>query len=254
VNAFGDTGWCGSPAMPRVASLLDGLPGDILLAGDLAYMNGLIDEFRRCFDPDFGRFKPRIRATPGNHDYGRADADGYFTYFGDRAGPDRRGFYAFRAAAWQVLMLNSSVPLGLHSEQHSWAARQLQQAPTRCTLAVVHHPFDSSGPNGPSPFLRDIWALLHEHGVEVVISAHDHLYERFAPQDASQRPDARGIRQFTAGTGGAPLYSRARTSARSEVLVEAHGVLRLKLEPALYEWVFLDLEGHALDRGQTACH
>ncbi|MDH4065758.1 MAG: metallophosphoesterase, partial [Acidobacteriota bacterium] len=178
-----------------------------------------------------------------------------FTYFGDRAGPGRRGFYAFRAAAWQVLMLNSSVPIGRGSEQYAWVQQQLALEPTRCTLAAIHHPFDSSGTNGPNPWLRDIWGLLYDGGADVVVAAHDHLYERLAPQNADQRPDpVRGIRQFTAGTGGAPLYSRGRAAATSEVVISAHGVLRLKLEPTLYEWEFVDINGSALDRGLANCH
>src|SRR5688572_14052331 len=50
INVFGDTGWCGSPAMPQLARLLNDLGGDILLAGDLAYDSGTIEEFRRCLD------------------------------------------------------------------------------------------------------------------------------------------------------------------------------------------------------------
>jgi 3',5'-cyclic AMP phosphodiesterase CpdA len=241
--------------MPRVARLLDNLPGDILLTGDIAYMNGSADEFRRCFDPDFGRFGNRLRPTPGNHDYGTPNGDGYFSYFGARAGLDRRGFYAFRAASWKVLMLNSSAPIARNSEQYAWVQRQLQEEPTRCTLASLHHPFDSSGTNGPNPWLRDIWELLHQNGVELVVAAHDHLYERFAPMDADHRVDAaRGVRQFTAGTGGAPLYARGRAAASSETLIQSHGVLRLRLEPALYEWEFVDVNGSALDRGLNICH
>ena len=153
--------------MPKVARLLDNLAGDILLTGDLAYMNGSADEFRRCFDPDFGRFGRRLRPAPGNHDYGTPNGDGYFAYFGARAGLDRRGFYAFRAASWKILMLNSSVPVGRNSEQYVWVRRQLQDEPTRCTLAALHHPFDGSGTNGPTPWLRDMWDLLLQHGVEL---------------------------------------------------------------------------------------
>jgi hypothetical protein len=255
VNAVGDIGWCGSEAMPKVARLLDGLPGDILLTGDIAYMNGSPEDFRRCFDPDFGRLANRLKPTPGNHDYGTSNGDGYFGYFGARAGLDRRGFYAFRAASWKVLMLNSSVPITRNSEQYLWVQRQLQEEPTRCTLASFHHPFDSSGTNGPNPWLKDIWELLHQQGVELVLAAHDHLYERFAPMDADGRPDvARGVRQFTTGTGGAPLYSRSRVAANSETLAQAYGVLRLRLDPTLYEWDFVDVNGASLDHGLTICH
>lgn len=255
VNVFGDTGWCGAPAMPQLSRLLATLGGDIFLAGDLAYPNGSPGEFQRCFEPDFGRFRSRFWATPGNHDYQTAAADGYFTYFGDRAGPVRRGYYSVRSSTWQVLMLNSQIPIGRNSAQLEWVRAELAANQSRCAMAVIHYPFDSSGPNGGNPQLRDLWDVMHAHGVDVVVAGHDHFYERHAPQDASGRADAaRGIRLFIAGTGGAPPYSRARAALHSEVLISSHGMLRLKLEPALYEWEFLDLNGAAADRGLTVCH
>ena len=40
--------------------------------------------------------------------------------------------------------------------------------------------------------------ILYDANVDIILSGHDHLYERFAPQDHDGRPDAqRGIRQFT---------------------------------------------------------
>lgn len=241
--------------MPALSRLLATLGGDIFLAGDLAYPNGTLGEFQRCFEPDFGRFRSRLWAAPGNHDYMTAGADGYFTYFGDRAGPARRGYYSVRSSAWQVLMLNSQIPTGRNSPQFEWARQELTANPSRCTLAVMHYPFDSSGPNGPNPQLRDLWEMMHVQNVDVVVAGHDHFYERHAPQDASGRSDpARGIRLFIAGTGGAPPYARARASLNSEVLLTNHGMLRLKLEPALYEWEFQDVNGVVLDRGLNVCH
>ena len=95
VNVLGDTGWCGSPALGPLARLFDRFDGDILLAGDLAYPSGTMEEFKQCFEPSFGRFKSRMRASPGNHDYvASVSADSYFTYFGDRSGPNRLGITA----------------------------------------------------------------------------------------------------------------------------------------------------------------
>jgi hypothetical protein len=31
-------------------------------------------------------------------------------------------------------------------------------------------------------------------------------------------------------------------------------MLRLKLDPALYEWTFFDMNGNILDRGLNVCH
>ena len=96
---------------------------------------------------------------------------------------------------------------------------------------------------------------MHDLGVDVVVAGHDHMYERHAPQDASQRADpARGIRLFIAGTGGAPLYARARAAAHSEFRLSTYGLLRLQLEPALYEWEFLDVNGAVRDSGLNICH
>jgi hypothetical protein len=255
VNIVGDTGWCGSPVMGQLARLMEQFGGDILFAGDLAYDSGTIDEFRRCFDPAFGRFRSRFWAAPGNHDYLTPGASGYFTYFGDRAGPSRTGYYALRMGSWHVLMLNSMVPMTRNSPQFMWVQNELTSSPARCTLAVWHHPFDSSGPNGPNPMQRDLWDLLYQRNVDLVVSAHDHLYERFAPQDASQRSDpARGIRLFISGGGGAPPYQRARQALRSELMISTSGVLRLKLDNALYEWEYVGAHGNVLDRGLNICH
>ncbi|HEX6165121.1 MAG TPA: metallophosphoesterase [Vicinamibacterales bacterium] len=256
VNVLGDTGWCGSPALAPLARLFERFDGDILLAGDLAYPSGTIAEFRNCFEPSFGRFKSRMRATPGNHDYvSSVSAQSYFEYFGDRAGPNRLGYYAFKAGEWTVLMLNSNVPIGRNSPQFAFVRNTMQQAPTRCTMAVMHHPFDSSGINGPTPGLRDMWDLMYNLGGDVVIAGHDHLYERHAPVNTDQRrDDAKGIRQFTVGTGGAPLYNKVRHALNSEFFAANYGVLRLKLDPALYEWQFFDMNGNVLDRGLNVCH
>ena len=256
VNVLGDTGWCGSPALGPLGRLLERFDGDILLAGDLAYPNGTMDDFRNCFEPSFGRLKSRMRASPGNHDYvASVSADSYFTYFGERSGPNRLGYYSFKAAEWTIFMLNSNVPINRTSAQYAYVRTTMQNAPTRCTMAVMHHPFDSSGLNGPTPSLRDLWELMYNLGADVVLAGHDHIYERHAPVNADQRrDDAKGIRQFTVGTGGAPLYNKVRNSLNSEFLVSNFGMLRLKLDPALYSWEFMDMNGNVLDRGLNVCH
>ena len=198
--------------MTALARLMETLGGDILFAGDLAYDRGTLDEFRRCFDPAYGRLRSRSWAVPGNHEYMTSGATGFFSYFGDRAGPDSTGYYALRIAGWQVLMLNSNVPMTRGSRQYEFVRQQMQAAP-RCTLAVWHHPFDSSGPNGPNPSQRDLWELLHNNNADVVVAAHDHLYERHAPMNASGQSDpVRGVRLFISGGGGAPPYQRARAA------------------------------------------
>ena len=237
------------------AAVRNRFDGDIILAGDLAYPNGTQEDFRNCFEPSFGRFKSRMRASPGNHEYmASASAESFSPTSAIAAVTDRLGFYSFRAAEWTVLMLNSSIPIGRNSAQLAFV-RQVMPAPTRCTMAVLHHPFDSSSLNGPTPSLRDLWELIYNLGGDLVINGHDHVYERHAPMNPDQRrDDVRGIRQFTVGTGGATLYGRMRAAINSELLISSYGILRLKLDPALYEWQFMDVNGNVVDHGLNVCH
>jgi hypothetical protein len=101
----------------------------------------------------------------------------------------------------------------------------------------------------------DFWQALYAGGVDVVISAHEHFYERFAPQDPRGTPDSSyGIRQFIVGTGGAPLAQPLGRAARREVALSTFGVLRLHLDLRSYRWEFISAEGSAvLDAGSAVC-
>ena len=100
----------------------------------------------------------------------------------------------------------------------------------------------------------EVWRVLYEFNVDVVLTGHDHLYERFAPQDPDGRPDApRGIRQFTAGTGGAALYQFGAPRPNSDVRISAFGVLKLTLMSDRYDWEFMPASGPR-DTGTGTCH
>jgi hypothetical protein len=252
--AVGDIGECGSPGVQQAAALADRIGGDVILAGDLAYYQGSMQDYMRCFDPYWGQFRSRWRPTPGNHEYDTPGAAGYFQYFGEAAGSLGRSFYSFRAGSWLVLMLDSNIPTRIGSPQFDFVRSVLLAQRAPCTMAVWHHPLFSSGPNGPNSFMRDMWALLHAFDADVIVAAHDHLYERFGKQDADGRSDAGGLRQFVVGTGGAHLYDFMRITPNSQARLKAHGVLRLTLEPTRYDWAFIDASGGTADLGSDTCH
>ena len=52
--------------------------------------------------------------------------------------------------------------------------------------------------------MQPLFQDLYNADADVVLGGHAHDYERFAPQNPSGKLDnARGIRQFVVGTGGA---------------------------------------------------
>ena len=256
VNGVGDIGLCGSAGTPATARLAAGLDGLIILAGDIAYPNGRTVDFRDCFDPSWSPLRPRWRPVPGNHDYETPNATGYFGYFGAVADPEGLGgYYSFTAGDWLILMLNSNIPAGRGSAQWEYARRALEAQRTPCTMAVWHHPLFSSGINGSAAFMRDMWSLFEASTVEVVLNGHDHIYERFARQMADGRPEpARGIRQFTVGTGGGELTSLVRIAENSEVRITGQfGVMHFTLQPAAVRWEYHTVSGNVADSGLDTC-
>lgn len=259
VLAAGDVAGCDSSGDTQTAALLDGLPGTILALGDLAYPDGTLGEFEDCYEPTWGRHRARTQPVPGNHEYNTGGAAGYYDYFGASAGDRQEGWYSFDLGAWHVVALNSNCAdvggCGRSSPQGQWLEQDLDQHPSSCTLAYWHHPRFSSGEHGNNVVMRDLWAILGEHGADLVLAGHDHDYERFAPQDADGNASASAIRSFVVGTGGRSLRAFGTTVANSEVRSRsAYGVLKLDLRAGSYAWQFQPVAGSSFtDAGSASC-
>lgn len=267
VAAVGDLAQCSgtppqSPQSSAVAaaasSLGSGTP--LLLLGDLAYYSGTAAEFAQCYDPIWGgALKAASYPVPGNHEYVTANAAPYYAYFGSRAGDAAKGYYSVNFGSWHVMALNSNLPMSAGSAQQAWLRNELlANASAPCKLAFWHHPrFSSSDGHGSDPLSADIWSTLHEFRVDVVLNGHDHVYERFAPQSPTQVADARGIRAFVIGTGGAASYGfRAVPEANSVARISGQfGLVRFDLQHGGYHWQTVAAAGSAFtDAGSAKCN
>jgi hypothetical protein len=102
-----------------------------------------------------------------------------------------------------------------------------------------------------------LYQLLYDDNADLVITRHDHTYERFAPQDANNTLDpVRGIREFVAGTGGSNHTSLASLAPNSEIFnQDTFGVLKVSLHSDSYDWQFVPESGKTFtDSGTTQCH
>jgi hypothetical protein len=256
----GDIASCASSGDEATADLLDEIAGTVATFGDNAYPSGTESEFADCYQPTWGRHKARTRPATGNHDYTTSGASGYFGYFGAAAGDPSKGYYSYDLGAWHVIAINSNCSqvggCDAGSPQEQWLRADLAESPTSCTLAYWHHPRFSSGLHGNQAFMQAIWQALYDYGADVVLSGHDHFYERFALQDPGGAADPTGgIRQFTVGTGGRSHHSIATPIANSEVQNDdTFGVLKLTLHATSYEWEFVPEAGGAFsDSGSASC-
>ena len=257
VLVAGDVAQCNVRGAQLTADVVQAMPDAIVLApGDLAYENGSANDFARCYDSSWGKFKDRTWPAPGNHEYGTPGATGYFNYFGSRVGAPDKGYYSIDIGQWHVVALNSNIDADVDSTQVAWLRKDLAAKAGPCVLAFWHHPRYSSGIHGSHRRMQAVWETLHEHGASIVIAAHDHHYERFAPLNAQgKKATTRGIRSFVVGTGGARLYN---IGLRGENSLAWHGttwgVLKLTLHADSYDWEFLSAQPtNFQDKGSSSC-
>jgi acid phosphatase type 7 len=246
--------------MADTAALVEAAaPAVVLTLGDNQYERGTLDGFQRSYDASWGRFKAITRPSVGNHEYAGGKANGYFQYFGAAAGPAGRGWYSFDLNGWHLVALNSNCSIvggcGPGSPQHEWLRADLAASDATCTLAYWHHPRFSSGLHGDDQSVGPLWELLEAESAELVLSGHDHHYERFAALAPDGTPDPGGIRQFVVGTGGRSLYPTFLIHRGSEVRRSAtYGILVLALSPAGYRWAFRPAPGDTFtDAGEGTC-
>ncbi len=248
--AVGDIGFCGGEADDAVAQLAASLPGEIALLGDIVYPDGSAQAFEECLEPAWGPMRPRLRPALGNHEYDTGSADPYFDWFGPSAGTPGEGWYSYDLGEWHVVVLNSNCGFarcGPGSPQLRWLTADLAEHAGDCLLAYWHHPRWSSGRHGSDVVVDPLWDAVVAAGADIVLSGHDHSYERV---------EVDGLQEFVVGTGGRSLYQFQR-DALPETAVrhdDSYGLLWLALREGGFEWQFLPLGVTAFsDSGLGEC-
>ncbi len=246
-----------------------GLAG-VLDLGDNQYYCGGYQAYLQAYDPSWGRLKSITHPSVGNHEYltsGGTDcsitnegATGYFQYFGAAAGTLGQGYYSFDIGTWHIIALNTNCGnvggCGSTSPQYKWLQADLASHTNFCTLAFWHIPLYSSGGRANANS-KPFWNLLYANNADLILNGHDHIYERFAPQDPNGAVDlVRGIPEFIVGTGGADHTSLSTIAANSIVRnTNTFGVLELTLHPTGYDWQFIPEAGKTFtDSGSASCH
>ena len=144
------------------------------------------------------------------------------------------------------------------SAEERWLRDDLAAHPAACTLAYWHQARFSTGSHGSVSATAALWQVLQDAGADLVLSGHDHDYERFAPMDANGVPGPTGIPSFVVGTGGDSYYRLHEPIGGLEVgITTSPGVLELALTPDGYEWAFRTVgptpAGTVADSGVARC-
>jgi hypothetical protein len=180
---IGDSG-TGGGAQQRVARRLaaehEGFDFEfVLMLGDNLYGNERPHDYAAKFERPY---KPlldagvKFYASLGNHDEPSQRFYKLFNMNGER-------YYTFKAPRGSVrfFALDSNY---LSKEQLDWLAKELPASNSDWKIAFFHHPLYSSGEkHGSDDALRDqLEPLFVQHGVNLVLTGHEHFYERLKPQ------------------------------------------------------------------------
>ncbi len=164
----------------------------VLMMGDNTYGGESAKDFEQRFERPY---KPlldaglKFYAALGNHDTPNQRLYKQFNMGGER-------FYTFRPKPGvRFFALDSNY---MSPEQLQWLEKELAASGSEWKICFFHHPiYSSGGRHGSDTALRDqLEPVFLKHGVSVVLSGHDHFYERIKPQ--------KGISYFVSG-GSAKL-------------------------------------------------
>jgi 3',5'-cyclic AMP phosphodiesterase CpdA len=215
--AFGDFGNGNAPQYQLAAQLakthdtfrfeLVTTLGDNLLGSETA--QDFRDKFEIPYKPllDAG---VQFHATLGNHDDHEQRRYAPFNM-------NDRLYYSFKAPTQDVrfFVLESS---DMNPDQVKWLDNELRTASEEWKIVAIHEPlYSSAATHGPNLALREtLEPMFVTYGVSVVLSGHDHVYERAKPQ--------RGITYFVVGSGGELRSGDLRKSDLTAVGFDADNV------------------------------
>jgi 3',5'-cyclic AMP phosphodiesterase CpdA len=133
----------------------------------------------------------RVAGVLGNHDV-RVQGGRY--EFRDLGMPGR--YYRRQAGPVELYLLDSNT---VDAAQTAWLGRALARSTARWRIAAFHHPAFTCGSYRSNPSVVSRWVRLFErYRVQLVLSGHDHNYQRFAPRN--------GVRYVVHGAGSAAHY------------------------------------------------
>jgi len=161
----------------------------VLMLGDNIYGGHSASAFKRTFeDPYAGLLQAGVKfyASLGNHD---STNERYYKPFN----MDGKQYYSFKRGDVEFFALDSNY---MDPEQLDWIRKQLSGSSARWKICFFHHPLYSDGKmHGPDLDLRKrLEPIFVEFGVSVVLTGHEHFYERIRPKS--------GITHFVLGNSG----------------------------------------------------
>lgn len=220
-------------------------PLDLVIAvGDNVYPDGGGRHFEKKFERPYGgllREGVKFHAVLGNHDVkdGRKDQCQYPNF-----NMNGQCYYTLKKGDGlaEFFMIDST---DFDMTQTGWLESALKESAAKWKIAVFHHPiYSSAETHGSDLGLRSrIEPLLSRYGVSLVVSGHDHVYERVKPQQ--------GIQYFVTGAGGKVRRNdiNMRSPFRAMTFDQDNHYMQIEIEDQQINFQTISRTGSVIDRG-----
>jgi predicted phosphodiesterase len=212
-------------------AMLEGRADLILHTGDVVYPAGAREDYPAGF---FEPFAPLIASVPvyptlGNHDVKTQGGAPFLeTFFTPTNGvePDGRT-YSFDWANVHFTCLDvQTTSFAPDSPQVAWLERDLAATDRQWKVVWFHNPAIGASTHGDDEGLKaSVVPVLERHGVDLVLTGHDHVYARFFPVG--------DVTYVTSGGGGKNLYA-------------VNDDPRLAYAESVFHFVRVDVDGREL--------
>jgi predicted phosphodiesterase len=210
----------------------------LVLLGDNDYSESPT-RFRSNWRTSFGwarRSGLRVAGVLGNHDY-HVGRGRYELGLLGMTGP----YYTRRLGDVQLFFLDSNT---VTDRQTAWLEQELAASSAIWKIAVFHHPPYTCGLHSGDVAVQERWIpLFEQYGVQIVLSGHDHNYQRFAARN--------GVTYVVHGGGAAGLYPLHRCPSSYPARVRGrveHGFLYVVATAEQLDGYAVDKRGHVTDR------
>jgi hypothetical protein len=232
--ALGDSG-TGGAAQLAIAQRISAVTFDLMLfLGDIAYEDGSPRQLQSNFFAiyrDFLRYVP-VYPTIGNHERQTRLGRPYFEAF---VLPEPERYYSFDWGDVHFVAIDTTQR---DARQLVWLEHDLATNKLPWVIVYGHHPMYTNSLRGPQLWIRRAFSnIFTRHHVDLVLTGHEHQYERFR---------VGGVNYVVSGGGGGQL---TRFFGGSLALKQAtvHHFLSFEVTAKALVMKAIDISGHEIE-------
>jgi len=268
IAAVGDIS-CNNNGKQTISSIANNHPDLVLFLGDLSYDKSLTCFFDQTKVLENGKSNTSVLVTIGNHDINNGDGNeetkkqlmihynlpqsGYYSKTFDNYG-SKILVISMNFTGLEELQERNEQKTALENEQFNFVKKELENSNAVYKIVISHAPFVSAGCNSLLKFFKltschsplEKWnntlfiryhTLFKNTGVDMVLSGHNHNY---------QREEKDGITYIISGLGGRSQYKIM--DEKDTHFANAYGFLQLKFYPEFVEGEFISNDDSDKDR------